>query len=219
MNQQLLAADIREKIAEKDLEIHEKNMDQIGEVDDFYKNKFTGMGLYNYLASSLNRLYRSAYNIAYDLAKLSEKAYQFERFDRGIYIQTDNWQFDKAGLLAGEKLLLQLHQLEKKYIYNNERIPELTQSFSLAILNASQLVSLRQTGSCTIIIPEIAFEILYPGQYRRIIKSVRLSIPCVAGPYTNVSACLTLLKAEIKETQNESIKRNNYRKEYLNYHK
>ena len=59
-------------------------MDQIGEVDDFYKNKFTGMGLYNYLASSLNRLYRSAYNIAYDLANY-EKAYQFERFNRSLH--------------------------------------------------------------------------------------------------------------------------------------
>src|SRR5262249_30725496 len=37
-NQLLLAAEVREQIAEKDLEIHEKTMDQLDELNDFYKN-------------------------------------------------------------------------------------------------------------------------------------------------------------------------------------
>lgn len=208
-NQQLLAAEIRGQIAERDLEIHEKSIEQTDEQYDFYKNKFTNLGLYNYMASSLNRIYREAYNIALDLAKLAEKAYQFERFDSNFYIHNDNWQFDKAGLLSGEKLLLQLQQLEKKHIETNYRIPEITQSFSLALLDSSQLMKLRQTGSCNIIIPEIAFEILYPGQYRRTIKSVSLTIPCITGPYTNISARLTLnsSKTKIKETDAEELYR------------
>lgn len=189
---QLLASVIRQQIAEHELDIHEKNIEQSDELFEFYKNKFTNLGLYNYMASTLNRLYRDAYNIAHDLAKQAEVAYQHEHYDDEIFIQADNWQFDRAGLLSGERLILQLQGMEKKYIDGNQRQPEITQTFSLAMLSAQELLKLRQTGSCAINIPEIAYEMLYPGQYRRTIKSVRLSIPCVAGPYTNISARLTL---------------------------
>lgn len=201
----LLAAEIRQQLAEQELQIHEKNMEQSDEVFDFYKNKFTGLSLYNYLASTLNRIYRDAYNIAADLAKQAETAYRFERFDNEVYIQADNWQFDRAGLLAGEQLLLQLSQLEKKFLDTNVRQPEITQTFSLASLSPIQLLSLRRTGSCTISIPEIAFEAQYPGQYRRVIKSVRVTIPCVAGQYTNISARLTLTKGEIEYEHNQPL--------------
>lgn len=195
---QLLASDMRQQIAEHDLAVHERNIEQSDELFDFYKNKFTNLGLYNYMASTLNRLYRDAYNIAYDLAKQAESAYQHERYDSEIYIQADNWQFDRAGLLSGERLMLQLQALEKKYMDGNERQPEITQTFSLAMLSPLQLLKLRQNGSCNISIPEIAYEMLYPGQYRRTIKSVRISIPCVAGPYVNVSARLTLTQGSIE---------------------
>lgn len=204
-NIQLLASEIRQQIAEHDLLIHEKNIENANELFDFYKNKFTNLGLYNYMAATLNRLYRSAYNIAYELAREAEKAYQHERFDDEIYIQADNWQFDKAGLLAGERLMLQLMEMEKKYISTNFRQPEITQTFSLASLSPLQLLKLRQTGSCEIKIPEIAFEALYPGQFRRIIKSVRITIPCVAGQYTNISALLTLTKGSIEAADGEAL--------------
>jgi hypothetical protein len=194
---QLIAADIRQQIVEQDLLIHEKSMDQADNVYEFYKNKFTGLALYNYLASTLNRLYRNAYNVAYALAKQAEAAYGFERQDSEIYIQGDNWQFDRAGLLSGERLMLQLQELEKKYIDGNVRQPEITQTFSLAMLRPKQLLELRQNGTCEIDIPELAFDMLYPGHYFRRIKSVRLTIPCVAGPYTNISARLTLLSSRI----------------------
>lgn len=200
VDKQLLAAEIRHGIAQHDLAIHEKNVEQVDEVDDFYKNKFTNLGLYNYMASSLNRIYRSAYNISVEMARMAEKAYQFETFSNDIYIQNDNWQFDRAGLLSGEKLMQQLQELETAYIKSNERVPEITQNLSLAMIDSSRLVQLRQTGSCDIRIPEVAFEVLYPGQFRRVIKSVRVTIPCIAGPYTNISARLTLLKGEIENS-------------------
>lgn len=212
ISQLVLAADVHQQIAAKELEIHEKLMDQLDELNDFYKNKFTNLGLYNFLASGLNRIYLAGYNIAYDIAKLAERAYQFERHDNTFYIQSDNWQFDKAGLLAGDRLLQQLMQLEKKYIDNNVRVPEITQSFSLNLLDASQVVQLRQTGTCSIKIPELAFELFYPGQYRRVIKSVRITIPCVTGPYTNISARLTLLKGEIEESANDALQEINIAK-------
>ena len=207
-NLQLLAAEIRLQIAERELEIHEKNIEQADELFDFYKNKFTNLGLYDYMASTLNRLYRDAYNVAFDLALLAEKACQFERFDTEFTIQNDNWQFDKAGLLAGERLMHQLQMLEKKYIENNFRTPEITQTFSLALLDPSQILELRQKGACKIEIPEIVFQMLYPGQFMQIIKSVRISIPCVAGPYTNISAKLTLKNSKVRRIDKSQDARN-----------
>ena len=206
VEQQRLAADIRQLIAEKDLEIHEENMEQADELHEFYENKFTSLGLYNYLSTTLNRLYREAYNVAYEMAKLAERAYQFERDDDDtIFIAGDNWQFDRAGLLAGERLLLQLQRMEKAYLEKHTRDYEVTQSFSLVLLDPSALLALRQTGSCNFTIPEIAFDLFYPGQYKRLVKSVRLTIPCVAGPYTNISAKLTLLKSLVRQSDNLNI--------------
>lgn len=202
---QLLAAEIRQQIAEHDLTIHDKNMEQADELFDFYKNKFTNLGLYNYMASTLNRLYRDAYNIAHDLARQAEAAYHDELNSSEVLIQGDNWQFDRAGLLSGERLMLQLQQLEKKFMDENVRQPEIMQTFSLAMLSPTELLKLRQTGSCDIKIPEIAFEVLYPGQFRRRIKSVRITIPCVAGPYTNIGAKLTLQKHSIEMVDGDGI--------------
>ncbi len=199
VDQQRLAAEVRQLLAEKDLEIHEQNIAQAEELHEFYKNKFTSLGLYNYLATTLTRLYREAYNVAFEMARMAERAYQFERGDdSAVFIAGDNWQFDRAGLLAGERLLLQLQRLERAFLEQNTRDYEVSQSFSLALLNPAALVSLRQTGSCEFAIPEVWFDLSYPGQYRRLIKSVRLSIPCVAGPYNNVSSKLTLKSYRVR---------------------
>ena len=60
-------------------------------------------------------------------------------------------------------------------------------------------MTFRETGSCEFTIPEIFFDLAYPGQYKRIIKSVRISIPSVVGPYTTVSAKLTLTSSKVRK--------------------
>jgi len=203
-DKQTLAADIRVSIAEKDRDLHEKTIEQANELDEFYKNKFTKLGLYDYLSVSLNRLYREAYIQAYNMAKLAELAFGFETDDKTSFIADDNWQLDNAGLLAGERLILQLQRMETVYLENNKRENEVTQSFSLSLLDPEKLIGLRQTGSCEFAIPEIMFDLLYPGQYKRLIKSVRLTIPCVAGPYTNISSKLTLTESWIRKEHTSS---------------
>lgn len=200
MDRQIAAAGLRVEISEKDLEVHETGIEQSREVYDFYKNKFTNLGLYNYLATSLCRLHREAYNLACDTARMAEHAYRFERDDDTVFIENDNWQTDRAGLLAGERLLLQLHRMEKSFLETNVRDYEITQSFSMRLLNPDALVQLKETGVCDEFkIPEIFFDFFYPGQYRRLIKSVRLTIPCVTGPYTNVSCKLTLKNSQVRK--------------------
>jgi Tc toxin complex TcA C-terminal TcB-binding domain len=53
-------------------------------------------------------------------------------------------------------------------------------------------------GRCEFEIPELAFDIVYPGHYRRRIRSVRLTMPSITGPYTNVSATLRMFDNQVR---------------------
>ncbi len=195
IGKQILAAQARVEITKKDLESHQRQIEQAKELHDFYKDKFTNLGLYTYLSTSLSRLYREAYNMAHDLALKAQRAYQFETDDNTFFIGNDHWPADKAGFLAGERLLLDLQRMEQAYLEKNRREYEISLPFSLTQIDPVALLELRQNGSCSFTISEHWFALYYPGQYKCKIKSVRLTIPCVTGPYVNVSAKLTLLQS------------------------
>lgn len=198
VQKQQLAAGFRVQIAEQDLELLNKNIEHNEEVETFYKDKFTKLGLYNYLATKLSRLYREAYAMAYDMAIAAEEAYRFERGETDFFITADNWQTGQGGLLAGENLLMQLARMEKQFLENNTREFELTKHISIAQLNPLSLLLLKQTGSCNIELPEVLFNMDYAGHYFRRIKSVSISIPCIAGPYASVSCTLKLIQNSVR---------------------
>jgi hypothetical protein len=133
------------------------------------------------------------------MAKLAERAYRFERDDvTGPLIKASYWDATHAGLLAGEQLFMDLETLERRFIETNYRSLEVDQAFALSQVNPKALIALRAGGECTFSIPEVAFDLFYPGQYKRRIRSVRLTIPCVTGPYVNVSATLTLTRSWLR---------------------
>jgi len=196
------AAEIREKKAEKALEVHEKKQEQLDEVIDYYEDKFSDLGLYTWLSDELQQLYRDAYNEALGFVRLAEEAYRFERDDNTVFLEGGVWEASRSGLLAGERLEMALNRMEQKFIETNDRQLEITQSFSLSQINPAALIELKQTGQCNFSIPEFFFDLYYPGHYRRRIKAVRLTIPSVTGPYTNVSAKLSLTGSYMRKEAN-----------------
>ena len=104
--------------------------------------------------------------------------------------------------MAGERLTMQLQRMERVYMENEQRFLEIDQAFSLMQINPQQLLTLHSTGACTVTLPEFMFDLTYPGHYYRRIKSVRLTIPCITGPYTNVGVTLTLLSSKIRMEAN-----------------
>lgn len=199
LEKQKAGAVIHKYLVKRTLELHEESSEQLNEVYEFYGEKFSNLGLYTWLSSTLQRLYREAYNSAYSMAKLAEQTYRFERSDdTSELLGSGHWEASKAGLLAGERLSIDLQNLERKFIETNYRSLEINQSFSLTQIAPTALIELRETGSCEFEVSEIFFDLFYPGHYRRKIKSVRLTIPCVTGPYTNVSATLTLVGSSIR---------------------
>ena len=88
--------------------------------------------------------------------------------------------------------------MEKAYRDQNAREYELTKHISLAQLDASALQMLKTTSECWINLPEELFDVDYPGHYMRRVKTVSLTIPCVAGPYTTVSCTLTMVRNSVR---------------------
>ena len=206
MEESVKNAELRILVAEYDLELHEKNMEQYQELHDFYTNKFSSFNHYTFQVGQLQTLYKMAYNLASQMASDAQKAYNFERglalADPGV-IEASNWNSEKLGLLAGENLLLQLQQLEKDFIDSDVVEKQITQHFSLKQLNPEKLLELKINGIFNgFTISEAAFDVIYPGFYRRRIKSVRISIPCITGPYTNIGATLKLEGSKLRTSTN-----------------
>lgn len=194
----LIASEIRRDILIEAQKIHQKNIEYNQEVMDYYGEKFSNLGLYTWLSSTMQGMYKEAYNNALTIARLAEQAYRYERDDNTFFIGGSYFDASKGGLLAGEQLLMALQSMERRYLETNYRKNEIDQTFSLTQINPAALLSLKQTGTCNFSIPEIFFDMFYPGQYQRKIKSVRLTIPCVTGPYTNVGATLSLTSSQIR---------------------
>jgi hypothetical protein len=199
LTKQQTAAQIRLDIANAALTLHQNSLDQMQDYIDRNSSKFTKVGLYVWLSGQLQTTYRGAFQNALALANLAEQAFRFERGDyTSPGLATSYWDPTHAGLLAGEGLLADLQTLERRFIETNYRTLEVDQAFALSQIDAGALLDLRENGKCAFGIPEVFFDLYYPGQYKRRIKAVRLTIPCVTGPYVNVSATLDLTASQVR---------------------
>jgi hypothetical protein len=201
INKQILAAEIRVAVAEKELENQELQIQHAKEVGDYLRDKFSNEDLYDWMSAELSKVYFQSYKLAYDVARRAEKAFQFERAVEGTsYITFGYWDSLKKGLLAGERLQHDLRRLEVAYLEQNAREYEITKHVSLAEYDPEALMDLRRggddddhtNGSCTVTLKESLFDRDYPGHYMRRIKSVSLTIPAVNGPYSGVNCTLAL---------------------------
>jgi hypothetical protein len=91
-----------------------------------------------------------------------------------------------------------LYSMEQAHMNMNCREYELTKHISLRLHFPPAFVMLKATGCCEVEPPEWFFDLDYPGQYMRRIRSVSLTVPCVAGPYTRVHCKLQQLSSTIK---------------------
>lgn len=199
LDKQITAADIRVQSAEKELNNHLQQIKNAEDIELFLRDKFTNTELYQWMQEQLYAVFKESYNMAYNMAKKAEKAYCFELGNpTASFIQYGYWDNSYKGLMSGEKLFLAIKQLEKSYIEENKRELELTKHVSVAMLNPLALHELKETGKCFVNIPEELFDLDFPGHYFRRIKSVSLSIPCIAGPYTTINCSLRLLKNTIR---------------------
>lgn len=178
-----------------DLAAHDASITATQKVNDFMKSKYTNKELYDWMAGQISSIYFSTYKLAFNAAKVAERALLAEVGDDSgtTYISYGYWDSLHSGLLAAESLQHDVKRLETAYLQQNVRYYELTKNVSLADLDPYALITLRATGKCIIQVPEEIFDMDHPGHYFRRNKGVAVSIPCVVGPQKSVSAKLTLL--------------------------
>ncbi len=199
LDQQILAADLRIEIANKELDNQRRQIENAREIEAVLRDKYTNEELYGWMIGQLATVYFQSYQLAYDLAKRAERAYRHElALQDSSFIQFGYWDSLQKGLLAGERLFHDLKRMEVAYLDQHRREYEITRHVSVSQLDPLALIQLRQTGTCIIRLPETLFDLDFPGHYMRRIKSVGVSIPCVTGPYTGVPCTLTLLRSSVR---------------------
>jgi len=201
LDKQILAAEIRLALVEKDLENHDLVVENAKVVEATLRDKFTNEALYSWTVNEVSTVYFDAYKLALGLARRAEKALQHELGADAAYIDPTHWDNTRNGLLAGEKLLQQLRLMEAAYLDKNRREHEITKHISLAQLAPQKLLELKQKGACEFDVPELEFDLDFPGHYLRRIKTVSLSIPCVTDAYGTLNATLTLVKSRVRKSK------------------
>ena len=192
IDKQIAAGEIREALAQADLDAHDRQTDNAKAIDEHLRSKYTNTELYSWMQGQLSGLYFQAYKLAFDVAKKTERSFRHELgLDDSDFVRFGYWDNLKSGLLAGERLENDLRRMEAAYLDQNRREFEITKHVSLAVFNPGVLATLKAVGACEVDIPEWLYDMDYPGHYMRRIKSVSLSIPCVTGRYTNVNCTMT----------------------------
>jgi len=199
INSQLTAANDRVTTAQNEVTVQNQQISNAQAISDFMTSKYTNQQLYSWMVTQLTTVYTQAYQLAFRLALQAQAAYQYE-LGRSTdeFIQFNYWDNQHKGLTAGDSLLFDLRRMESQFIANNVRELELTKHVSLAMTQPLALITLLETGSCQIVLDETLFDAAQPGQYFRRLRSVAVTIACVAGPYSGVNATLSLNASVIR---------------------
>jgi hypothetical protein len=200
VERQSAAAAIRKAISEAELRSHETQLEHSRAMEDRLRNKFTNDALYGWMEERLRGVYFQCYQAAYEIARGAQRTFQYQLGTDATYVGYGAWDSSVRGLLAGERLYLQLKQMERAYFDKQVREFEIAKDVSVAQLDPLALIALKETGMCEVDVPEWLFDIDYPGYYFRRLKTVSISIPAVVGRFTSLSATLTLLSSKVRES-------------------
>ncbi|MQM27341.1 Tc toxin subunit A-related protein [Glycomyces albidus] len=198
---QIASARLREQVAAAEAANHLQVIADSEAVEEFLRTKYTDEQLYDWMLARVSTVYFQAYQIAFDTAMLAQQSYQFELAEPDAsFIQFGYWDSLRKGLLAPERLTNDIRRMESSYLEKNQRNLEITKHVSLAQVDPLALLALKLTGQAAIQLPEWLFDLDYPGHFRRRLKSVALSIPCVVGPYTSVNCTLAVTNNGVRLT-------------------
>lgn len=200
---QITNAELHLETLRKDLAAHDKQKTQAEIESAALHSKFSNQELYEWMAEQISSVYYKAYQLAFDVAKKAERCFGYELASDKTFIKYGYWDTRHKGLMAHQGLEQDIARMESAYLADNKREYELTKHISLAQLDPAALLRLKATGKTTITVPEVAFDIDYPSHFMRRIKTAAVTLVCSAGPYTTVSATLTLVSNKYRKSTEE----------------
>ena len=195
---QLGAAKTRLEISERERIAHNERCEQAAQRARFMREKFSSGALYAWEIGELSALYLQSYRLAVDVAGQAQRAFKDELGERADFVGYGSWNGLRKGLVAGDRLQSELERMDLCYLEHSKRRAELKKIVSLAAVDPAALFELRASGVCKFKISETWFDADFPGHYRRRIKTVHVTMPCVTGPYVGVTARLTLSKSAVR---------------------
>ncbi|WP_244222793.1 neuraminidase-like domain-containing protein [Cupriavidus lacunae] len=200
IDQQIATANLHLDMLAKDVAAHDVQVANARQTDAYMHSKYTRQELYDWMIGRISSVYFKAYQLAFDVAKKAERCFGHELGGSANFIAFGYWDSLQKGLMSADALLHDIKRMEAAYLDQNKREYELTKHLSLLQLDPAALIQLKTTGRCVVQVPETAFDLDHPGHYMRRHKSVSLSIPCVAGPYTSVSCKLSLISNRYRKS-------------------
>lgn len=208
-----IAAEIKIDYNKKQTENLEREIEHKDEIYNHLCEKYSNKELYGWLKKETGTIYKTLFQLAVKVARKAEKCYHFEIGDSDedsknaktfIHGSGSYWDSLHSGLLAGEKLLADLHAMEIAYLENDKKEIEITRPVSLWELENRQgsndlnspqdpLTMLQGSGACEFIIPEKLFSLDFPNQYFRRIRGIRIEVITsnYTGHYLNAQLSLT----------------------------
>ncbi len=197
VDQQIAGCEVKISIAEQELAITKKQIEQSDEEENFLKTKFTNKDLYQWMISRISSVYFQSYKLVLNMALSTQAAYNFELDREDKFINFGYWDSLYKGLLAAEGLTLSLNQMEKAFLENNTRRLEIEKTvsirkeFPLAFAGFKWGQDGATKGNLNFMLSQKMFDFDFPGHYCRKIKSVSITVPAIVGPYDTLKATLT----------------------------
>ena len=143
-------AEIKIDYARKQLENYEREIELKDEMYEHLSEKYTSKDLYTWLKKETGKVYKTLFQLAAKVARKAEKCYHFEIGDTDMDAKSAKtfikgsgvyWDGLHSGLLAGEKLLADLHAMEVAYLENDRNELEITRPVSLKDLVVGENLS------------------------------------------------------------------------------
>jgi hypothetical protein len=201
----LAAANLAVTRAQLDLDAHQQTVIQAEALAAYMDGKFTNAEIYGWLSGRLTSLVAQSFKIALSLAQDAQWSLQWERCLITNFITPPPANNLRSSLLAGEELLLNLAQMEKKWLDTGKRQLEVERTISLQALKSDDAMNavcedwtalrddwtaLRPGGKITIKLIRELIESDGAGPGYRRLRSVAVTIPAIVGPYQSLNAIL-----------------------------
>ena len=202
-NQQLRISQDGVRVTTQERVIAQLEADNASRTVDFLSTKFTNVELYDWMAGTLQGVYRYFLQQATSVAQLAQSQLAFERQETPQpIVQADYWEPpsqpgsngqapDRRGLTGSARLLEDIYQLDQYSFDTNKRKLQLTKTISLAQLAPLEFQQFRETGVITFATPTELFDRDFPGHYLRLVKQVRTSVIALVPPTIGIKATLT----------------------------
>ena len=219
--------EIKTQQVEKKHQSIEREILRSEQMYDVLSEKFTNDELYNWLEKELGTVYRRYVKLLNDVALMAEKAYHFEiDGETGMsheFISKTYWDGLRKGLLAPERILLDLRRMEKAYLENDVHEMEITRPISLQELQekaneygiedslyTSPLDKVREEDSCNFQLTDIFFRNEFSNLSFMRIKNVRVYVRLTETAFLRyLNAKLSLTEATMYGTDDDSLKTSN----------